>query len=102
MGFQSYLQQQETIVQQALFMQEYDPTTHEPSEEEGTPEDESRQEQAMGGSGSDSLGTKHYQEKYKHLLGGLECAKESAVKMEPNKKFGYGELEIDESAWDCC
>ena len=33
----------------------------------------------------------HYQEKYKHLLGGLECAEQSAVKMEPNKTFGYGE-----------
>ena len=47
-----------------------------------------RQEQAKG---SDEVGaTNYYQQKYKHILGGLECAKESAVKMEPNKKFGYG------------
>ena len=47
-----------------------------------------RQEQAKG---NDEVGaTNYYQQKYKHILGGLECAKESAVKMEPNKKFGYG------------
>ena len=33
----------------------------------------------------------NYQEKYRKLLGGLECAEKSAVKMEPNKSFGYGE-----------
>ena len=60
-----------------------------------------RQEQAKG-SGSDALGTNYYQEKYKHLLGGLECAKESAVRMEPNKKFGYGKkpsMSIIERSW---
>ena len=34
--------------------------------------------------------TPHYQEKYKHLLGGLDCTEKTAVKMEPNKAFGYG------------
>ena len=32
----------------------------------------------------------NYQWKYQHLLGGLECAEKTAVKMEPNKAFGYG------------
>lgn len=79
-------------------MQEYDPAKHEPpspSEEEATTtttgEDQRRQEQAKGHEPNN-----YYQEKYKHLLGGLECAKESAVKMEPNKKFGYGEQFVDE------
>ena len=34
----------------------------------------------------------NYQEKYRKLLGGLDCAEKSAVKMQPNKSFGYGEL----------
>ena len=65
---------------------------HEPPSpsEETTTEEERRQEQAKGQE-PNTLGTSYYQQKYKHLLGGLECAKESAVKMEPNKKFGYGE-----------
>lgn len=32
----------------------------------------------------------NYQEKYRKLLGGLDCAEKSAIKMEPNKSFGYG------------
>ena len=75
------------------WLQEYDPAKHEPpspDEEEAITEEERTQEQAKGHE-PNSLGTNYYQEKYKHLLGGLECAKESAVKMEPNKKFGYGE-----------
>ena len=35
----------------------------------------------------------NYQEKYRKLLGGLDCAEKSAIKMEPNKAFGYGMLE---------
>nr|CAF04077.1 sperm associated antigen [Suberites domuncula] len=34
-------------------------------------------------------GTTHYQNKYKHLLGGLDCAEKTAVKLEPNRAFGY-------------
>jgi hypothetical protein len=30
-----------------------------------------------------------YRQKYKHLIGGLECAEKTAVKMEPNRTFGY-------------
>ena len=37
----------------------------------------------------------NYQEKYKKLLGGLDCAEKSAVKMQPNKAFGYGMLHGD-------
>ena len=33
----------------------------------------------------------NYQEKYRKLLGGLDCAEKSAIKMQPNKTFGYGE-----------
>lgn len=77
-----------------VLFQEYDPSKHEPVLlEEEQSEEGSRQEQAKG-NGPYGLGTHHYQEKYKHLLGGLECAKESAVKMEPNKKFGYGKLDF--------
>jgi hypothetical protein len=32
-----------------------------------------------------------YREKYRHLIGGLECAEKTAVKMEPNRTFGYGQ-----------
>ena len=77
--------------------QEYDPSKDEPgsADEEGSGGEEEeeggrRQEQAKGSGEGGSLSTNYYQQKYKHILGGLECAKESAVKMEPNKKFGYG------------
>ena len=33
-----------------------------------------------------------YRQKYQHLIGGLECAEKTAVRMEPNRSFGYGEL----------
>ena len=33
-----------------------------------------------------------YRQKYRHLIGGLECAEKTAVRMEPNRSFGYGEL----------
>ena len=32
-----------------------------------------------------------YRQKYQHLIGGLACAEETAVRMEPNRAFGYGE-----------
>ena len=31
-----------------------------------------------------------YRVKYKHLIGGLECAEKTAIRMEPNRAFGYG------------
>ena len=34
----------------------------------------------------------NYQEKYRKMLGGLDCAEKSAVKLQPNKSFGYGEI----------
>ena len=39
-----------------------------------------------------------YRDKYKHLIGGLECAEKTAVKMEPNRAFGYGEHYIEENS----
>ena len=33
-----------------------------------------------------------YRQKYQHLIGGLDCAEKTAVRMEPNKVFGYGEV----------
>ena len=35
-----------------------------------------------------------YRQKYSHLIGGLECAEKTAVKMEPNRNFGYGKIPI--------
>jgi ribosomal protein L11 methylase PrmA len=32
----------------------------------------------------------NYQEKYRKIFGGLDHPEKSAVKMEPNKAFGYG------------
>ena len=72
-------------------MQEYDPAKHKAAGSEDVAmtttnqRGDSRQPQAPPTTGN-------YQEKYKHLLRGLECAEQSAVKMEPNKAFGYGEF----------
>ena len=32
-----------------------------------------------------------YRQKYQHLIGGLDCAEKTAVRMKPNSVFGYGE-----------
>ena len=66
-------------------MQEYDPKAAEVVTTTTNQRGDSRQPQAQPPTGN-------YQEKYKHLLGGLECAEQSAVKMKPNKAFGYGNL----------
>ena len=38
-----------------------------------------------------TLPSSDYRQKYRHLIGGLECAEKTAVKMEPNRTFGYGQ-----------
>ena len=37
-----------------------------------------------------ALPSGNYQVKYKRLIGGLDCAEKTAIRMEPNKAFGYG------------
>ena len=63
---------------------------YHPSEEEDTDEASyggEREEVPPNAQGISS----NYQEKYRKVLGGLDCAQKSAVKLEPNKVFGYGE-----------
>jgi len=73
-----------------LLLQEYVPTKSKQSETESVAE----AVKPTVNQGTPSYGeTPHYQHKYKHLLG-LDCAEKSAVKMEPNRAFGYGEFNL--------
>ena len=73
-----------------LSLQEYDPTKHKvTTETNDNSSSSSRQPQA-------SAPVSNYREKYSHLIGGLECAEQTAIKMEPKKVFGYGEC-VDSS-----
>lgn len=68
--------------------QEYDPSVGK-AHAEGVSGNERLQPEATAG-GKKYGAASNYQEKYRKLLGGLDCAEKSAVKMQPNKAFGYG------------
>ncbi len=66
-----------------LLLQEFDPFKEEVVAIETGSNDRDQPRAPQGISSN-------YQEKYRKLLGDLDCAEKSAVKMEPNKAFGYG------------
>ena len=72
-------------------MQEYDPNTKRPESDDPSLDSERLQPRATTDEKKYGIPS-NYQEKYKKLLGGLDCAEKSAVKMQPNKAFGYGTL----------
>jgi len=86
----TYWQSWIAIINARVFIspfQEYDPS-QEDSDNEDTCSNDRDQPQAPQGN---KYGIPfNYQEKYRKLLGDLDCAEKSAIKMEPNKAFGYG------------
>ena len=66
---------------------------YDPSKDEDTEDDScsGKREQPHTAQG-DKYGIPFdYQVKYRKLLGSMDCAEKSAVRLEPNKLFGYGE-----------
>lgn len=74
-----------------LTQQEYDPSLGKADAERTLSGNERLQPQATE-EGRKYGAPSNYQEKYRKMLGGLDCAEKSAVKMQPNKAFGYGKL----------